>query len=40
MCLIKLRAYSNVSIKQTPVVDYQIEVTFIYILIPKDIDST
>ena len=33
-------AYFHVTIKQTAVVDYQIEVTFISILILKAIDST
>ena len=40
MHLIKICAYSHVTIKQTAVVDYQIEVTFISMLILKAIDST
>ena len=39
MWLIKIYAYSYVTIKQTAVIDYQIKVTFINILILKAIDS-
>ena len=40
LCLIKICAYSHVIIKQTAVIDYQIQVTFISILILEAIDST
>ena len=40
LCLIEICAYPHVTIKQLPVVDYEIEVMFINSLIFKAIDST
>ena len=40
LCLIKIHVYPDVTIKQTAVIDYQIEVKFVSILTLKAIDCT